>query len=59
MDWWTYHYDNVMLARDFIGLDANSKEITKEEFLKNISRWSFYPDSACIDRQKYLLLQTF
>ena len=33
VDWLTYHYDNVMLARNFIGLDANSKEITKEKFL--------------------------
>jgi hypothetical protein len=22
IDWWTYYYDNVMLARDFIGLDV-------------------------------------
>ena len=43
MDWWTYHYDNVMLARDFIGLDANSKEITKEGFLKALADGGFIP----------------
>jgi hypothetical protein len=24
MDWWSYQYNNVMLSRDFIGLDANA-----------------------------------
>ena len=43
MDWWAYHYDNVMLSVDFIGLDANSKEITKEEFLKALADGGFIP----------------
>ncbi|MGO4817412.1 membrane lipoprotein lipid attachment site-containing protein [Flavobacterium sp. W22_SRS_FP1] len=25
MDWWTYQYNNIMLSRDFVALDANSK----------------------------------
>jgi thiol-disulfide isomerase/thioredoxin len=43
MDWWTYHYNNVMLSRDFVGLDANSKEISKEEFLKSLNDGGFIP----------------
>ena len=43
IDWWTYYNDNVMLSRDFIGLDANSKEITKEEFLKALADGGFIP----------------
>lgn len=43
MDWWTYQYNNVMLSRDFIGLDANAKEITKEQFLQTLSNGGFIP----------------
>ncbi|MBU0940814.1 MAG: TlpA family protein disulfide reductase [Bacteroidetes bacterium] len=43
MDWWTYHYNNVMLSRDFVGLDANSKEISKQEFLKALGDGGFIP----------------
>jgi peroxiredoxin len=43
MDWWTYHYNNVMLSRDFIGLDANGNEINKEEFLNLLSNGGFIP----------------
>jgi hypothetical protein len=42
-----------MLARDFIGLDVNSKEI-KEEFLKALADGGFIP--GCIDRQNIFLL---
>jgi hypothetical protein len=28
---WTYQYNNIMLSRDFVGLDL-IKEMTKEEF---------------------------
>ena len=34
MDWWSYHYKNIMLSRDFVALDITSKEISKEAFLK-------------------------
>ncbi|MDG2433363.1 TlpA disulfide reductase family protein [Flavobacterium sp.] len=43
MDWWTYHYNNVMLSRDFFGLDANAKEISKEEFLIALRDGGFIP----------------
>ena len=43
MDWWTYHYSKVMLSRDFIGLDANTKEISKEEFLIALRDGGFIP----------------
>lgn len=43
MDWWTYHYNNVMLSRDFVGLDTNAKEITKEKFLAALVDGGFIP----------------
>jgi hypothetical protein len=26
-DWWTYQYNEIMLSRDFVALDSNSKVI--------------------------------
>tara|TARA_R110000868_G_scaffold204071_1_gene452085 strand:- start:6602 stop:7375 length:774 start_codon:yes stop_codon:yes gene_type:complete len=43
MDWWTYQYNNIMLSRDFVALDSNSKEITKAQFLKELSQGNFIP----------------
>jgi peroxiredoxin len=43
MDWWTYQYNNIMLSRDFVGLDSDKKEMTKEEFLKALSDGGFIP----------------
>ena len=43
MDWWTYHYKNIMLSRDFVGLDSNEKEISKEEFLKLLGDGGYIP----------------
>ncbi|MFV8361790.1 TlpA family protein disulfide reductase [Flavobacterium sp. ZT3P35] len=43
IDWWTYYNNNVMLSRNFIGLDASSKEITKGEFLKTLADGGFIP----------------
>jgi peroxiredoxin len=43
MDWWTYQYNNIMLSRDFVALDANSKEITKVHFLKELSEGNYIP----------------
>jgi hypothetical protein len=37
MDWWSYQYNEIMLSRDFVALDSNSKEISKETFLKELS----------------------
>jgi hypothetical protein len=47
MDWWTYQYNEIMLSRDFVALDSNSKEISKETFLKELSEGS-YSDSLRI-----------
>jgi peroxiredoxin len=43
MDWWTYQYNEIMLSRDFVALDSNSKEITKEAFLKVLSEGNYIP----------------
>jgi peroxiredoxin len=43
MDWWTYQYNEIMLSRDFVALDSNSKEITKETFLKVLSEGNYIP----------------
>lgn len=43
MDWWTYQYNNIMLSRDFVALDANAKEITKEQFLEALSEGKYIP----------------
>jgi hypothetical protein len=32
MDWWSYQYNEIMLSRDFVALDSNSKEISKRLF---------------------------
>jgi hypothetical protein len=47
MDWWSYQYNEIMLSRDFVALDSNSKEISKETFLKELSEGS-YSDSLRI-----------
>ncbi|PKH66538.1 TlpA family protein disulfide reductase [Flavobacterium sp. ALD4] len=43
IDWWTYQYNEIMLSRDFVALDSNSKEITKEAFLKMLSEGNYIP----------------
>jgi peroxiredoxin len=43
MDWWTYQYNEIMLSQDFVALDSNSKEITKEAFLKVLSEGNYIP----------------
>jgi peroxiredoxin len=43
MDWWTYQNNEIMLSRDFVALDSNSKEITKEAFLKILSEGNYIP----------------
>jgi peroxiredoxin len=43
MDWWTYQYNNIMLSIDFVPLDSNSKEITKQAFLQALSEGNYIP----------------
>lgn len=43
VEWWTYQYNNIMLSRDFIALDSDSKEITKEQFLDELSEGNYIP----------------
>jgi peroxiredoxin len=43
MDWWNYHYKNIMLSRDFIALDESSKEISKKAFLSILTNENFIP----------------
>jgi hypothetical protein len=55
MDWWSYQYNEIMLSRDFVALDSNSKEISKETFLKELSEGSSIPIRLESDKT---LLQT-
>ena len=43
LDWRNYQKENIMLSRDFVALDSNSKEITKETFLKVLSEGNYIP----------------
>lgn len=38
LQWWNYHYKNIMLTRDFVALDDNSKPISKDEFLNQLTQ---------------------
>jgi len=41
--WWNYHYRNINLTEEFIGLDADSIEIKKERFLTELSTGKYVP----------------
>jgi thiol-disulfide isomerase/thioredoxin len=41
--WYSYHYNNIHLAQDFIGLDNDSIEINKSEFLTRLTKGNFIP----------------
>jgi len=43
MDWWKYQYTNIMLSIDYIALDVNSKVITKEAFLNELTFGNYIP----------------
>jgi peroxiredoxin len=43
IDWWTYQSKNIMLSRDFIALDLQSKEISKESFLDQLVNGNYIP----------------
>lgn len=34
--WWTYHYNEVRLSSDFLPIDEDNKQITKEAFLEKV-----------------------
>lgn len=42
-DWSAYQSKNIMLSRDFVALDALSKEITKESFLTELTNGNYIP----------------
>jgi peroxiredoxin len=41
--WKDYQRNNIILSRDFVALDSNSKEISKEDFLKALSEGNYIP----------------
>ncbi|MDP4283618.1 MAG: TlpA disulfide reductase family protein [Bacteroidota bacterium] len=41
--WYSYTYYNIDLAQDFIGLDPDSTELPKPEFLKRLTTGNFIP----------------
>lgn len=43
LDWRNYQKDNIMLSRDFVALDTNSKEIVKADFLQKLSEGKYIP----------------
>lgn len=43
MKWWTYHENNISLMSDFVALNEQSKEITKDEFLKTLISSDYIP----------------
>lgn len=42
-DWSVYQSKKIMLSRDFVALDSNSKEISKESFLDQLANGNFIP----------------
>lgn len=43
LNWSEYQKENIMLSRDFVALDENSKEISKGIFLSRLSSGNFIP----------------
>lgn len=41
--WKAYQLNNIVLSRDFIALDADSKEITTDNFLQQLSEGNYIP----------------
>ncbi|UTN03654.1 TlpA family protein disulfide reductase [Flavobacterium bizetiae] len=42
-DWSAYQSKKIMLSRDFVSLDSNSKEISKESFLDQLANGNYIP----------------
>lgn len=52
-EWSVYQSKNIMLSRDFIALDSNSKEISKESFLNQLANENFIPIRLKSEDSKY------
>lgn len=52
-DWSAYQSKNIMLSRDFIAFDSNSKEISKESFLNQLANENYIPIRLKSDDSKY------
>jgi peroxiredoxin len=52
-EWSAYQSKNIMLSRDFIALDSNSKEISKESFLNQLANENFIPIRLKSEDSKY------
>lgn len=52
-DWSAYQSKNIMLSRDFISFDSNSKEISKESFLNQLANENFIPIRLKSNDSKY------
>ncbi|MFQ6603814.1 TlpA family protein disulfide reductase [Flavobacterium sp. C3NV] len=52
-DWSAYQSKNIMLSRDFIALDSNSKEISKESFLNQLANENYIPIRLKSEDSKY------
>ncbi|MGO4820267.1 MULTISPECIES: TlpA family protein disulfide reductase [unclassified Flavobacterium] len=42
-DWRNYQKETILLSRDFVALDSNSKEISKMDFLNKLSEGKYIP----------------
>ena len=52
-DWSAYQSKNIMLSRDFIALDSNSKEISKESFIDQLANGNYIPIRLKSEDSKY------
>ncbi|WP_428231517.1 TlpA family protein disulfide reductase [Flavobacterium sp.] len=52
-DWSVYQSKNIMLSRDFIAFDSNSKEISKESFLDQLANGNYIPVRLKSEDSKY------
>ncbi len=43
IDWWKYQNANIMLSRDYVALDSDSKIITKDAFLSELTLGNYIP----------------
>jgi peroxiredoxin len=51
--WSAYQSKNIMLSRDFIAFDSNSKEISKESFLDQLANRNYIPIRLKSEKSKY------
>lgn len=43
MNWWTYQATKIMLSGDYLALDVNFKEMSKEGFLNELTNGNYIP----------------